>query len=306
MHSHGEPSRVSGRLRGSAHQPAAHAARLVGFIHMGILLTLKDQPNVPLEAEAISPDALATLSHDVIRALPIHLGKRQLRLDQFFDVEGEASDDIELRGDLSRVKWIGKAMSRGRIKITGNVGMHLGSGMKGGVIEVAGNVSDWAGAEMTGGLLRIQGNAGGQIGAAYRGSLAGMNGGTILVSGSAGLEVGMRMKRGLIAVGGPVRDFAGLQMKGGTIFLMQGAEIRAGAWMFRGTIVAFKPLKLLPTFAFACTYEPTFLALYARQLASLGWQLPSGGTFQRYAGDGAVPGKGEILIHERRGQMTGA
>jgi formylmethanofuran dehydrogenase subunit C len=48
-------------------------------------------------------------------------------------------------------------------------------------------------------------------GAAYRGSLAGMKGGTILIGGSAGLEVGMRMKRGVIAVGGPVRDFAGLQ-----------------------------------------------------------------------------------------------
>ena len=41
----------------------------------------------------------------------------------------------------------------------------------------------------------------------------------------------MRMRRGVIAVGGPVRDFAGLQMKGGTIFLLGGAEIRTGAWM---------------------------------------------------------------------------
>ena len=39
------------------------------------------------------------------------------------------------------------------------------------------------------------------------------------LGGSAGLEIGMRMKRGLIVVGGPVRDFAGLEMKGGTIVL---------------------------------------------------------------------------------------
>ena len=32
------------------------------------------------------------------------------------------------------------------------------------------------------------------------------------------------MRRGIIAIGGPVRDFAGLQMKGGTIFLLAGAE----------------------------------------------------------------------------------
>ena len=107
-------------------------------------------------------------------------------------------------------------MTRGRITITGNAGMHLGAYMKGGAIEVSGNASDWVGAEMSGGLIRIGGNAGGQVGAAYRGSLSGMTDGTILVGGAAGLEVGMRMKRGIIAVGGPVRDFAGLQMKGGT------------------------------------------------------------------------------------------
>ena len=65
-------------------------------------------------------------------------------------------------------------MTRGRITIAGNAGMHLGAYMKGGTIEVTGNASDWVGGEMTGGLIRIRGNAGGQIGAAYRGSLSGM------------------------------------------------------------------------------------------------------------------------------------
>ena len=62
-----------------------------------ITLTLKEQPNVPLEAESLSPDVTATLSHDAIRALPVHLGKRQRRLDDFFTVEGEASDEIEIQ-----------------------------------------------------------------------------------------------------------------------------------------------------------------------------------------------------------------
>ena len=43
-------------------------------------------------------------------------------------------------------------MTRGRITIVGNAGMHLGAYMKGGAIEVSGNVSDWLGAEMSGGL----------------------------------------------------------------------------------------------------------------------------------------------------------
>jgi formylmethanofuran dehydrogenase subunit C len=264
-----------------------------------ITLTLKTQPHVPLEAEVLSPDNLASLDRAAIRALPVYLGKRSCRVDDFFDVDGGASDELEIRGDAARVKWIGKGMTRGRITIAGNAGMHLGAQMKGGIIEVSGDASDWVGAEMTAGLIRIRGNVGGQIGAAYRGSLKGMTGGAILIDGAAGLEVGMRMRRGLIAVRGPVRDFAGLQMKGGTIFLLGGAEIRTGAWMIRGTIVSMIPLQLLPTFSSACTYQPTFLRMYVKHLEGLGFPIPRelrDGPYQRFTGDAAVPGKGEILV----------
>ena len=113
------------------------------------------------------------------------------------------------------------------------------------------------------------------------------------------MEIGMRMRRGVIAVKGPVRDFAGLQMKGGTIVLMGGAEIRTGAWMVRGTIVSLTPLRLLPTFAPASVYNPVFLRLYAKHLQAFGFRLPTDpqeGAYQRYTGDTAVPGKGEILL----------
>lgn len=262
-------------------------------------LTLREQPPVPLEAESLSPDVMSGLSIDAIRALPLYLGKRQRRVDDFFTVEGEAGEALEIHGDASRVKWIGRGMTRGRIHVAGHAGMHLGAYMKGGTIEVSGNATDWVGAEMSGGLIRIHGNAGGQVGAAYRGSPSGMTDGTILIGGSAGLEVGMRMKRGIISIGGRARDFAGLQMKGGTIVLGGGAELRTGAWMMRGTIVSLKPIPLLPTFAHASEYNPIFMRLYARHLATLGLALPyeeRDGAYQRYTGDASVPGKGEILV----------
>lgn len=261
-------------------------------------LTLKESPTVPLEAECLSPDVIAPLHRDEIAALPVFLGKRQRRLDDFFTVEGDG-DELEIHGDAGRIKWIGRAMTRGKITLHGNAGMHLGAYMKGGSIEVRGNAGDWVGAEMKGGLIRILGDAGGQIGAAYRGSLAGMNGGTILVEGSAGIEIGMRMRRGVIAIKGPVRDFAGLQMKGGTLFLLGGAELRTGAWMIRGTIVSGKPIPLLPTFAYDCTYQPAFLRVYTRYLNGMDFGLPGlpdHGCYRRYSGDAAVPGKGEILV----------
>jgi formylmethanofuran dehydrogenase subunit C len=263
-----------------------------------IALTLKEQPPVPLEAEVLSPDVMASLSNEAIRALPVFLGKHRQRLDDFFSADGERSDELTVTGDASRIKWIGRGMTRGRILVEGDAGMHLGALMKGGTIEVSGNAADWVGAEMSGGFIRIRGNAGGQVGAAYRGSPSGMTDGTILIEGSAGLEVGMRMKRGVIAVGGAVRDFAGLQMRGGTIVLGGGAEIRTGAWMMRGTIVCLRPVPLLPTFSAACAYNPTFLRLYARYLDRFGFALPSGadGLYERYTGDASVPGRGEILV----------
>ena len=264
-----------------------------------ITLTLKDPPAVPVEAESISPDVVAGLAHADIRGLPVYLGKRRLRLDDLFAVEGERSDELEVRGDARKVKWIGKGMTRGRVRVAGNAGMHLGAYMTGGAIEVTGDAADWLGGEMAGGLIHVRGNVGGQVGAAYRGSLSGMSGGTILVEGSAGIELGMRMKRGLIAVRGRVRDFAGLQMKGGTIVLLAGAELRTGAWMVRGTIVSLAPLRLLPTFSFGCDYHPAFLNVYARHLRGLGFALPTdaaAGSYRRYTGDGAVPGKGELLV----------
>ena len=54
-----------------------------------IVLTLKDQPSVPLEAEILSPDHFDGLDNAAIRALPVFLGKRQLRVDDFFTVDGE-------------------------------------------------------------------------------------------------------------------------------------------------------------------------------------------------------------------------
>src|SRR5690349_3046511 len=136
---------------------------------MAVVFHLKRQPTVPREAEVISPDVLAELSNGEIRALTVYHGKRQLPLEEFFDVEGERSDELELHGALGKVRWIGRKMSRGSVTVHGNVGMHLGAYMSGGRIEVHGTASDWIGAEMKNGFIHVHGNDGGQVGAAYRG-----------------------------------------------------------------------------------------------------------------------------------------
>lgn len=266
-----------------------------------LTLTLKDVPPVPLEAEVVCPDRLTAVPLAEVRAAPVWLGNRQLRLDDVFHIEddGRGGDELEVRGDCSRVKGLGRGMSRGRLRIVGPAGMHLGASMTGGHIEVIGDVGDWAGAEMAGGLIHIRGNAGHLLGSAYRGSPTGLTGGTILVDGTAGDELGSRMRRGLIVVRGPVGDCAGYQMTGGTLLLVAGGGLRTGAGMTRGTVITLRPLSLLPTFTPACDYDPVFVNLYARHLDRWGIDLPYGpqrGCYRRYVGDAAVDGKGELLV----------
>ncbi len=268
---------------------------------MPITFRLKREPTVPLEAEVITPDVVAGLSNAEIGALTVYHGKRQLPLSDFFDIEGELSDELILHGALHKVRWIGRGMSKGSITVHGNVGMHLGAYMSGGRIEAHGTASDWIGAEMKNGFIHIHGNAGGQVGAAYRGSLGGMKDGLIIVDGTAGLEVGMRMRGGTIVIVGPARDFTGLQMKGGTIFLVTGAEIRTGAWMNKGTIVSMKPIQMMPTFSYVADRDAASLSEQVARLKEFGVDLShatAAGRFRQFSGDLSVSDKGEILVWE--------
>ncbi len=269
-----------------------------------ISLRLKRQFSVPLEADSIAPDLFVGRSIAEIELLAVVHGNIKARLGDFFEVEGEADETIRLHGDLSRVKFVGKAMTRGRVEVFGDVGMHLGAEMRGGEIVVHGNTGDWAGAEMRGGALRVNGDAGHLLGAAYRGSEKGMRGGTILVTGNAGNEVGCSMRRGLIAVGGHVGDFAGAMMLAGSIFVFGRLGLRAGAGMKRGTIVAYESGEascpsLLPTFKLSCDYRPVWLRLALRTLGAGGFPVPEAsltGVYRRYSGDFTELGKGEILV----------
>jgi formylmethanofuran dehydrogenase subunit C len=254
-----------------------------------------------VEAECISPDLFSGKSLEQVKNLEVLVGNKRKRIGDVFEVsEGpEGGEEIVLEGDLSRVKHVGATMSFGKIVVKGNIGMHLGRQMKGGEIIVHGNTGDWAGAEMKGGTIRIEGNAGNLLGAAYRGSKLGMNRGMIVVEGSAGHEVGELMKRGIIAVVGDIASFAGAHMKGGTILGFGKIGGRAGAEMDRGTIIAFNPLELLPTFEYDSTYNPTFLRIFLRELRKHDLPIKEThitGMYNRYSGDLAGLGKGEIIV----------
>jgi len=266
-----------------------------------IVLRLKEQSTIPLDAANISPDIFAQCSYREILDLPVYYGRRKLRVGDIFIVDGEKSDLITIEGDVENVKKIGSNMTRGKIVIQGSVGMHVGASMRGGRIVVKGNAADKAGMNMQGGCLWIKGNAGHQTGAARPGESRGVNHGTIIIEGNAGSELGACMRRGIIAVLGNVGDFAGARMVAGSLLAFGHLGKRAGAGMKRGSIISFgTSAPLLPTYHFEALIEPVFLRVMLNFLKEQGLPFDLdllGGSFQRYSGDINVLGKGEILLH---------
>jgi formylmethanofuran dehydrogenase subunit C len=270
-----------------------------------LLLKYHGTTTIPVEAECVTPDNFAGKSAAEIAALPVQHGNASVPLGEFFTVEGDAGDsEVVVEGDCSRVKWLGAGMTTGRLTIRGNAGMHLGSEMKGGQIHVHGHAGDWVGGEMRGGRIHVHGHAGHLVGAAYRGSRLGMRGGVILIDGKAGNEIGATMRRGLIAVGGASGDFPGVSLIAGSIFIFGPCGVRPGAGMKRGSLAFFgPPPALLPSFRYACTYRPVFLALYLRQIRAWGFPVEDrflGGSWRRYCGDLVALGKGEILTWQEK------
>jgi formylmethanofuran dehydrogenase subunit C len=266
---------------------------------MPLELRYQADTSIPVEIEGLTPEAVRDKSLDEIRRWEIFHGNRKLPLGEMFTVEGDPSDlSWEMHGNLAGVHWIGAQMREGSIHVHGPAGRHVGSEMRGGRIEVDGDAGDWVGGEMHGGVIYVHGWAGHLVGAAYRGSRKGMTGGTILIEGDAGNEIGHTMRRGLIAIGGAAGDMIAFNMLAGTVLVFGEAGIRPGAGMRRGTVGLFGPTKpqLLPTFRYACRYEPVVLSLLHGILAQHGFAHEDVRTVDLYNGDLLDGGRGEVLL----------
>ena len=59
--------------------------------------------------------------------------------------------------------------------------------------------------------------------------------------------------------------------------------------------------EVLPTFSYACTYQPTFLRLYLLHLQALGLPVDEAhitGYYRRWSGDSVQLNRGEILLYQ--------
>lgn len=260
-------------------------------------LVARELPPLPVDAACLSPDRIAGLGERDVASLPLRVGREGAALGDLFEVHGRGTEEVRVEGDLSRLRGVGRGMTRGRLLVEGDVGDGAGAAMSGGEIAVKGSAGAWAGAEMAGGTLRVGGDVGPGAAAALPGSRRGMTGGALLVEGRAGPRLGEAMRRGLVAVRGRAGALAGLRLIAGTIVLGEGAEAGAGAGMRRGTLVSLGPLEPLPTFRPAGVFRLDFVRLLARRLGELGFDDPrlGDGPWSRWSGDFLELGRGEIL-----------
>jgi formylmethanofuran dehydrogenase subunit C len=264
-----------------------------------IRFTLRAEPPLRLAVDALIPERLGRLSPGEIERLPLIIGNARSAVGDWFRVGGEADAAIAIDGPCRRLDRIGGGMTSGSITVEGDAGAYLGLGLRGGTIDVAGSVAFGAATDMRGGLIRIAGSAGDGVGGALPGAAGGMSDGVVVIRGGAGAGAGARLKRGLVVVAGDVGPGCGAAMRAGTIVVGGAPGHGVGAAMQRGSILALGGARDIgPCFADCGMHDLTVWRLLAQWVGDLGLPALAAriGPLRRFMGDGAIDGRGEILV----------
>jgi len=265
-----------------------------------LTLTLKTSPEQRIDMSPLSCHLLKTLSITDIAALTLQSGKRKLRVDELFTIEGTNSQQLIIKNSHEKLDFIGKDLEGGSICVEGDAGAYLAMGMKAGDIKVSGNVGLYAACEMKKGYLEVSGNAGDFLGAALPGNKMGMKGGTILVKGNVGQRAGDHMRRGNILIEGNAGDYCGSRMTAGTIAVMGQTGRYLGYAMRRGTLLLWNQPQLSASFNDCGAHTLAFLPILFASFRSLNTKFAdvaqSFNRVQRYAGDMSEMGRGEVLV----------
>jgi formylmethanofuran dehydrogenase subunit C len=263
-----------------------------------LTFTLKAELAQRIDLSPLTPEKLAGKTVADVAGIELHSGNRKLRVDEVFHISGDDINDIVITNNKGKLDHIGSGMKTGRITIIGDAGDYLGFEMAGGELIVQGHVDAFAASGMTNGFIHIHGNAGDFLGGAIAGNKQGMKGGTVIVIGNAGDRVGDQMRRGLLLIEGNAGDYCGSRMIAGTIGVLGSLGQYAGYGMRRGTLLLTQMPRLHPTIMDCGFHTLPFLSLMFKSFSNLPTRFASISKkrVQRYAGDIANEGKGEILI----------
>jgi len=150
---------------------------------------------------------------------------------------------------------------------------------------------DFIGHKMLRGNITIEGDCGDFLGAKMRN-------GSIICHGSVGDRVGDQMRRGLILIDGDAGDYCASRMIAGTIGVYGKVGSYTGFSMKHGTLLLLKMPNLHATMQDCGTHTLPFLALLFQSFKTFSTKFNhiKNQRVQRYAGDLACDGKGEVLV----------
>jgi len=235
-----------------------------------------------------------------IAAIELQNGKRKVRVDELFKIKGSDAQNIVIEGSFAKLDFIGKQLKGGAITIHGDGGAYLGMEMQAGTIKVDGNTGIYTACEMKDGYLEIKGNAGDFLAAALPGNRQGMKGGLVLVKGNVGERAGDHMRRGVLLVEGNAGDYCGSRMVAGTIAVMGTTGRYLGYAMRRGTFLLWNQPELSATFNDCGKHTLSFLPMMFSSFKNLNSKFAKDSArfnrVQRYGGDMAEMGRGEVLV----------
>ncbi|CAG1022655.1 formylmethanofuran dehydrogenase subunit C [Patescibacteria group bacterium] len=263
-----------------------------------LTLTLKTQPAQRVDMSPLTCNRLQGLSLADIGTITLQSGKAKIPVSELFDIAGEDTQHLIIKNSTAKLDFIGKELNGGKILVEGDAGAYLGMGMKSGEIKVSGNAGLFAACEMKNGYLEIAGDVGDLLGAAQVGNKNGMKGGLVLVKGNAGERVGDHLRRGTILIEGNAGDYCGSRMIAGTIAVMGTTGRYLGYAMRRGTLLLWNQPQLSATFNDCGSHTLAFLPILFGSFKSLNSKFAktSFNRVQRYAGDMAEIGRGEVLV----------
>ncbi|MGB8337810.1 MAG: formylmethanofuran dehydrogenase subunit C [Burkholderiales bacterium] len=266
-----------------------------------LTFTLKEIPRQRIDLSPMTADKLAGKSRKEIEQILLQSGTRKITVAEIFRVKGDDAANIIFADACDKLDHIGAEMGGGRIRIDGDAGAYLGLQIRGGEIILNGSAGAFAASGMKKGLLEIKGNAGDFLAAALPGDQRGMSGGTVVVRGNVGDRVGDHMRRGAILIEGNVGDYCAARMTAGTIAALGKTGILPGFAMKRGTVLLQKmPEKLPITFNDCGVHVFGYLPMLTKSWQVYGGKFArftkAGKPMQRYMGDLANDGKGEILV----------
>jgi formylmethanofuran dehydrogenase subunit C len=256
-----------------------------------------------LDLSGLLPETLAGVDEIEIRQRPLFVGKQRLALGELFEIETGSGpeDELVLIPANDRLDYVGAGMRNGRLRVRGTAGHHAGSGMLGGELLIEGDCGDFAGSGLRNGHLQILGDAGDRVGAPPAGERQGQRGGLIRIRGRVGERAGECQRRGLLLIEGDAGALLGHRMIAGSIYVGGQAGELAGHGMRRGSLLLRqRPPGLPSTLAYNGRQRLGFLPLLLGQLRQLSDQVPTAisaeSEVERYLGDLACDGRGEILI----------